>query len=301
VLVLLILVLGAVNLLAVRAALRQGGAAPRWWPLARGWFASGRVQRTFFTVVGIESVIGVLLLGVVGLLVNQPPAQSTAANVPVAGLRLTARAQGDTVVLSVNPGSIGLNHFDATVTARGKPPPEGTNLVLRLTFQDADLGTSELPLTAQGGGHFAGDSSDLSTYGRWQITALIQPPAADEVRTDFTLALSQGAVNGAGQAASGDSSVQRGRTLFAANCARCHGSSGHGDGPDGKGLDPPPVDLVVHVPQHSDQQLLGWIANGIPATAMPSFGAKLEPVEQQAILNYLRTLSPATPSPAAGR
>ncbi|MBN1612109.1 MAG: c-type cytochrome, partial [Polyangiaceae bacterium] len=34
--------------------------------------------------------------------------------------------------------------------------------------------------------------------------------------------------------------LARGKELFAKNCAACHGNSGHGDGPGGKGLNPSP-------------------------------------------------------------
>jgi hypothetical protein len=73
-----------------------------------------------------------------------------------------------------------------------------------------------------------------------------------------------------------------------------------------KQLDPPPANLIDHVPQHDDRPLLDWIANGIPTTAMPGFSGKLSPADQQAILNYLRdltknvTLAP-TPAGTSGR
>lgn len=35
-------------------------------------------------------------------------------------------------------------------------------------------------------------------------------------------------------------SLADGRAVYMANCARCHGNSGHGEGPEGKGLDPQP-------------------------------------------------------------
>ncbi|MGI8550360.1 MAG: c-type cytochrome [Dehalococcoidia bacterium] len=125
----------------------------------------------------------------------------------------------------------------------------------------------------------------------------MQQPAADEVRTDFSLVLSQAGTSGAGTQASAKTSVARRRQLFVANCASCHGQDARGDGPQAKLLDPPPANLVEHVPQHSDQQLLDWMANGIPTTAMPAFGKKLSDQDRQAILNYLRSLPPPSPTP----
>ena len=45
------------------------------------------------------------------------------------------------------------------------------------------------------------------------------------------------------------------------------------------------------MPLHSDQELAGWIANGIPRTSMPAWGGQFKPEEIQAIINYLRDLA----------
>jgi mono/diheme cytochrome c family protein/uncharacterized membrane protein len=280
-----LLLLGAVNLLLVRPAFARA-------PLSGAAGHAGRLQRRFNAAVTAESLLGVAILVVVGILVNQPPPASATST---QGIHLTSKAEGVTVNLAITPGALGPNHFEATVDVHGKPPPTGTELVLRLTFADADLGTTELPTQALGKGRFSADSSDLSTYGRWQILALVQPPSADEVRTDFSMSLSAGGSSGAGTEAKGDTSVAKGKQLFMQNCAQCHGNDARGDGPLAKQLDPPPANLIDHVPQHNDQQLLDWIANGIPTTAMPGFASKLSPADRQAVLNYLRDLTRGAP------
>jgi copper transport protein len=294
-----VLALAALNLLLFRPALANE-APTRWNPLVHllSRLRPHRPERGFLVSVAAESVLGLTIVGIVGLLVNQPPARTPAVSTP--GVHLAAKAEGVTVQLVIDPGSVGLNTFTATVHDHGKPPPDGTQLVLRLTYADEDRGTSEVPMQAQGRGVYIAQSGDLSAYGHWQIMALVQPPAADEVRLDFTLTVSATSATGAGTSAAAGTSVAAGRKLYLQYCARCHGESGAGDGPDGRRLDPPPANLIVHVPQHSDQQLLDWIANGIPATVMPGFKDKLSAEQQQAILNYLRTLGggTATPTPA---
>jgi high-affinity iron transporter len=94
------------------------------------------------------------------------------------------------------------------------------------------------------------------------------------------------------------SRVAQGHSLYLANCAVCHGADARGDGPNAKNLNPPPVNLVEHVPHHTDAELLGWITNGIPTTAMPAFGGKLSPDERESLLQYLRQLSQSTPAGA---
>ncbi|MCP5412057.1 MAG: FTR1 family protein [Alphaproteobacteria bacterium] len=69
--------------------------------------------------------------------------------------------------------------------------------------------------------------------------------------------------------------VSRGTTLFAQNCASCHGMSGNGQGPDAGQLATPPVAFTdrERARQRSLFALQQVISNGIEGTAMPSFSA----------------------------
>ena len=60
-------------------------------------------------------------------------------------------------------------------------------------------------------------------------------------------------------------------------------------------LDPYPLDLTVHVPQHPDGQLYNFIAHGIPGTAMLGWqdGGLLKEDQVWHLVNYLRTLGSA--------
>jgi copper transport protein len=87
-------------------------------------------------------------------------------------------------------------------------------------------------------------------------------------------------------------SLSDGFQIYQQNCAVCHGSTGHGDGPNAATLNPKPVDLTVHVGLHPDSQLYDWITNGIPGTAMPTWRSDLTDQQRWDVINYLRTLSP---------
>ena len=67
----------------------------------------------------------------------------------------------------------------------------------------------------------------------------------------------------------------RGSQLFQTNCAACHGSSGHGDGPAARSLDPKPVNFTdrTRARQRSSFALEQVIDQGINGTAMPSFAS----------------------------
>ena len=67
--------------------------------------------------------------------------------------------------------------------------------------------------------------------------------------------------------------LARGAALYTEQCAACHGASGHGDGPNAKTLDPPPVAFadVARARQRSLFGLYQVIGQGLDGTAMPSF------------------------------
>ena len=99
--------------------------------------------------------------------------------------------------------------------------------------------------------------------------------------TDYTLLANPVPVTNA--------SAAEGKELYFANCAICHGDTGHGDGPAAKSLNPQPVDLTVHVGLHADGVLWGWITYGIPRTAMPAWQSKLTDTQRWDLVNFLRT------------
>lgn len=69
--------------------------------------------------------------------------------------------------------------------------------------------------------------------------------------------------------------LARGATLFAQNCASCHGMSGDGRGPDAAKLATPPIAFtdLVRARQRSPFALYQVIGQGIDGTAMQSFAA----------------------------
>jgi mono/diheme cytochrome c family protein len=67
--------------------------------------------------------------------------------------------------------------------------------------------------------------------------------------------------------------LRAGLEHFADHCAVCHGNSGAGDTPIGRGLYPkPPVLRDARTQSLSDGELFSIIQNGIRFTGMPAFG-----------------------------
>jgi mono/diheme cytochrome c family protein len=86
-------------------------------------------------------------------------------------------------------------------------------------------------------------------------------------------------------------STAKGSLLYQANCAVCHGADARGDGPMAQTLNPPPVDLTVHITQHPDGDLFDFVSNGISGTGMPAFKNTLSEEERWDVLNYLKSVA----------
>jgi mono/diheme cytochrome c family protein len=120
------------------------------------------------------------------------------------------------------------------------------------------------------------------------------PMTIDAYPTTYT----RPAVAGAGD------SIRRGRALFTAHCAPCHGPSGRGDGPAGAGLLQRPADLTAsHTADNTPGDLYWRITHGL-GLAMPAFGDRLSIRERWDLVNFVRTLATGRPlaaSPTSAR
>jgi mono/diheme cytochrome c family protein len=79
-----------------------------------------------------------------------------------------------------------------------------------------------------------------------------------------------------------------GKSLFAANCASCHGDAGEGNGPAAGALAPSPTNFHLKKPT----QARAWdvLENGVPGTAMPPWRSQLNTDERRALIEFVRSL-----------
>jgi cytochrome c oxidase cbb3-type subunit 2/cytochrome c oxidase cbb3-type subunit I/II len=89
--------------------------------------------------------------------------------------------------------------------------------------------------------------------------------------------------------------VSRGETLFAANCASCHGSAGRGDGIASANLLPKPADLTPA--RFSDERLSSVLWNGVAGSSMPPW-RQLPTEDLRALVAYIHSLHPPTAAPS---
>lgn len=85
--------------------------------------------------------------------------------------------------------------------------------------------------------------------------------------------------------------VAAGAATYAQRCAICHGAGGRGDGPAAFTLNPRPVDLTVHVPQHAPGEVHYWISEGIPGTPMPGWKDELSETQRWEVVRFLFALA----------
>ncbi len=89
----------------------------------------------------------------------------------------------------------------------------------------------------------------------------------------------------------------RGQILYDEHCARCHGLTGKGDGPEAAKLTVPPANFhTARSKAKTDFELLTSISYGIAFSPMHAWRGRVTDEELLELVRYLRELAPFTPS-----
>jgi mono/diheme cytochrome c family protein len=86
--------------------------------------------------------------------------------------------------------------------------------------------------------------------------------------------------------------LARGKAIFTQTCATCHGSDGKGDGPGGKGLNPPPRNFTANVGWKNGtriEDIYKTLEEGIQGSGMNSF-SYLSKKDRMALVHHVTSL-----------
>jgi mono/diheme cytochrome c family protein len=92
--------------------------------------------------------------------------------------------------------------------------------------------------------------------------------------------------------------LNEGKSLFAANCASCHGDTGAGNGPAAGALAPSPTNF--HLKKPTEDRAWEVLENGVPGTAMPPWQSQLSADQRHALVEFVRSLY-GTPQENSGQ
>ena len=313
-LVAILIGLGAINLIWVRPRLARGTSSND--PAGGN---AGRPLTVLANVVGVEMVLTISVLVIVGAMTQLQPARDAWA-ATTRGIFREAVAEDLRVRLRVNPGETGYNTFSLGITTLpGKPVTEARKVALILRMRDHEMGDTELVLSPRPDGQFAAGSGVASMAGTFDIEAVIRQDGRDDIRVPYVVDLdvppmptpSSSATSPVGKGVAGTpdayatpiapaearafrnpiantvASAERGRLIYTQSCVTCHGVTGKGDGPSAVAIRPPPADLSLHVSLHTEGELWWWVTNGIAGRPMPVWRDSLTDDERWDVVNYL--------------
>lgn len=84
-------------------------------------------------------------------------------------------------------------------------------------------------------------------------------------------------------------SIAAGRKIYMQRCAKCHGETGKGDGPDAMELKLHPAKFAGSAIRGEPDGALFWKIS-VGKKGMPDFGKRLSPTDRWNVINFLRTL-----------
>jgi copper transport protein len=165
-------------------------------PAAASW--PQKHYGAFLRQVGGESLVGLLLMGVVAVLVQTaiPLPASRASVVNPAPFEQILSADDLTIHLHIAPNQVGDNRY-ITHLFHADGSPIGEVQLVRLTFahQSGELGQSTLDLMAQGGGLFTATGAYQNRAGLWDVAVYVRRRGLDDLLTQTTVDVPLPAVN----------------------------------------------------------------------------------------------------------
>jgi copper transport protein len=279
----LMLGLGAVNLLLISPRLRAASQS-----------AGRRLLQTVPTEITIAT--GVLIL--TGIMAGIAPGTIALEARESEGFVRSVEQDDVQMLIRMAPVQTGENEFRVEVEdTRSGAADVLAEVVLRFEALGQEMGQTQVELEEAGTDRYRARGTYITVAGTWRITVIMRKRGYDDIQAAFDIPIGDAPSTAdtlINPIPPDSDSIAEGETLYAENCAACHGDTGKGDGLVGMTLNPAPADLTIHtVPGvHSDGKLWNWISDGYPGSVMPAFSQFLTEEEMWHLVNYIRTLSP---------
>ncbi|MCC6456862.1 MAG: copper resistance protein CopC/CopD [Caldilineaceae bacterium] len=166
---LLIFIAAAINLLLLVPRVRRGVST---------------AVKSLPNTIRFELVVGVVLLGTVGALTATAPAFETLQAQQRQGLYYHTEQDQVDLTLRIAPGFPGVNEFAVDlVDYRDPTSTVPTQVLLRYSHQEHDMGVQEFELLPVDGVRYAAHGSYLTMSGPWQIEVIVRRSGFNDVRS----------------------------------------------------------------------------------------------------------------------
>ena len=205
-----------------RAGRRAAGARGREPAVGTPAAVEGRHGRGLAEarLVAVEAVVAVAVLAAVGVLTSLEPARQVAAREGIGvpdSLEFSEVVEGAAISLAVAPGGVGPNEVVVSLAdRRGGPIVDATDVSVRLTYLEADLGEEAGSAVSAGDGTYRIDEVFIGIAGPWQAEVVVRRPDAFDARTAFRFETVAGGISGSSALAP---SPDTGKTLWGVELA----------------------------------------------------------------------------------
>jgi len=146
--------------------------------------ASQKWIHRFKGLLRTEAALGLLVLALVAVLTNLPPATTVVAAGPATLIQQNGSFK---VGLKIDPNRVGRNQALVTLTdAQGQRISRAKRVMIYLRSREMDMGLETVEARPSPDGNYQADVA-LSMGGRWLISVEVSPPQGDTFVTEFKL------------------------------------------------------------------------------------------------------------------
>jgi putative copper export protein/mono/diheme cytochrome c family protein len=229
-------------------------AVNRLWLTDRLASGAGNARRDLMVSVGVETLVGLAIVGAAAFMASNPPAAHSTPVWPFSW---------QFSLVTVNEDAGFRAEVIISLVALGGAVALMVAALLWRRFRLLTLGLLVVVVVLRG------PSLMLLTVEAYPTSFQTSPTAFSAV------------------------SIVRGQVLFGQNCVACHGPEGEGNGPASVGLRIKPADLTApHIWEHTDGEMFWWLSKGIEdpegGLAMPGFGDVLSADDRWALIDFIR-------------